>query len=104
MRKLKPEEFDLITKLCDGKYKIPEQVSDLNDGGMGSISFDLSKTQKRYKEIAKALYTDSDGVLVDIELTIDYNGNLFELDFWKVNFNPILVYPTFEQLNINTSI
>ena len=45
------------------------------------------------KTLAEAQYNDVDGVLVSIALNIDKNGNLFEMDFWKVDFSPLRSYP-----------
>ncbi len=83
-----------------GLFEVPEFVRDLNDGKMGSISFDIEKVQCRNKQIAAAEYIDSDGILVEIELTCDKNGKLFELDFWKVNFSQLRIYPNIENLKI----
>ena len=41
---------------------------------------------------------DDDGVLVSIELTVDERDELFELDFWKVDFSPLRRYPNPEDL------
>ncbi len=102
-RKVRQEEIDLLKKLSNDLYEIPKQVADLKDGGMGSITFDIEKTESRFKQVAAAEYRDFDGVLVDIELTIDKNGKLFELDFWKVDFSPLQVYPTFEKIRIKAA-
>jgi len=100
MRPLKPEEFQLLKSITVGQIEIPENVRELNDGKMGSISFDLKNENLRFKSVVVAEYIDSDGVLVDIELTIDKKGNLFEFDFWKVNFEPLVLYPIFENIEI----
>ena len=36
---------------------------------------------------------DEDGVVVLAALNLDKNGKLFELDLWKVNFNPLETLP-----------
>ncbi len=92
MRPLKSVEFKLLERLTNGQFEIPQIVRELNDGRMGSISFDLEKSQSRNKQIISAEYTDTDGVLVDIELTCDNNGKLFELDFWKIDFSPLILF------------
>lgn len=99
VRPIKQIEVELIEKLTNGLFEIPELVRDMNDGKMGSISFDIEKNQNRNQQVSAAEYID-DGVLVDIELTSDENGNLFELDFWKVDFSSLKVYPTIEKLKI----
>jgi len=100
MRTIKSNEIELIKKLTNGLFEIPELVRDMDDGKMGSISFDIEKRQTRNDQISAAEYIDADGILVDIELTSDKNGKLFELDFWKVDFSPLKVYPTIEKLKI----
>ena len=98
MRPIKQEEIEIIKALSKGQHEIPKAVLDMNDGGMGSISFDIEQKQSRYDQVADSEYMDSDGVLVLIELSIDHNGNLYELDFWKVDFSPLILYPTIDKL------
>ncbi|PHQ28506.1 DUF6984 family protein [Leeuwenhoekiella nanhaiensis] len=100
MRPIKQKEIEIIKKLCNNQFKIPELIRNLNDNHMGSISFDIENKQARQKSIAAAEYIDIDGVLVDIELSIDEEGNLFELDFWKVDFSELKEYPTFDKLKV----
>jgi hypothetical protein len=102
MRQIKPLELELIQKLTNGKFAIPSHVIELNDGKMGSVSFDLDKNKTRNRKIVEAEYRDSDGILVSIELTADKEDNLFELDLWKVDFSPLITYPTFDKLKIKT--
>jgi hypothetical protein len=102
MRRIKPIELELINKLTNGKFAIPNYVLELKDGKMGSISFDLQKKKTRHRQIVEAEYLDSDGILVSIELTEDSEGNLYELDLWKVDFNPLITYPTFDKVRIKT--
>ena len=103
MRPLKSVELELLKRLTNGQFEIPRMVRELNDGGMGSISFDLKNCQARKRQIISAEYIDKDGILVDIELTCDNNEKLFELDFWKVDFSPLIIYPTYKNLKINES-
>jgi len=102
MRPLKSIELKLLQRLTNGQFDIPQMVRELNDGKMGSISFDLENSQSRKRQIISAEYIDKDGVLVDIELTCDNNDKLFELDFWKVDFSPLISFPTFESLKLKT--
>jgi hypothetical protein len=69
------------------------RVKDMEDGGMGSIRFEPSKSRRYGRTLAEAQYTDGDGVLVSITLNADTDGNLFEMDFWKVDFCPLVRYP-----------
>jgi hypothetical protein len=98
-RNIKTEEKALITSILELANSrdlisfIPEVVYDLNDGGMGSIKF-TNNDQRLYSEdILEVNYIDSDSTPVVISLTLDDEGNLFELDFWKVNFEKLLRYP-----------
>ncbi len=43
--------------------------------------------------LVEAQYLDSDGVLVSIAVNADKQGQLFELDLWKVDFSPLKRYP-----------
>jgi len=38
-------------------------------------------------------FEDIDGTPISISLNIDENNNLFELDIWRVDFNPVKKYP-----------
>jgi hypothetical protein len=70
-------------------------VEDMQDGGMGSIRFSNAGGARREfgDAIAGAEYTDDDGVLVSIVFNTDSTGSLSEVDFWKVDFSPLLRYP-----------
>ena len=103
MRKINKNEKQLLEFLLKGEIPIPEYVIEMKDGNMGSISFDLKNSESRQGQIISAIYYDTDGVIVDIELTHDKNGNLFELDFWKVDFTPLIRYPKPNDLKIKTT-
>lgn len=83
------------------KHSIPEniRVFDLQDGGMGSIRFSSNPESKFGRAVAEAEYTDEDGVQVSISVNIDQFGQIYELDFWKVDFSSLKRYPESEQLN-----
>jgi hypothetical protein len=66
---------------------------DMRDGGMGSIRFVRPDPRSRAAAIAEAQYVDEDGVVVSIELSVDNRNELFELDFWKVDFSRLRRYP-----------
>jgi hypothetical protein len=74
------------------------KVKDMHDGGMGSIRFIRPNASSFGKGLVEARYTDSDGVLVSIALNIDKSGELYELDFWKIDFSPLRRYPTLPDL------
>ena len=69
------------------------RVTDMQDGGMGGIRFVRREPQSFGKGLAEAQYLDSDGVLVSITVNSDSNGQLLELDFWKVDFSSLRRYP-----------
>lgn len=78
------------------------RVIDMQDGGMGSIRFEPSGSRRYGKTLAEAQYVDEDGVLVSIALNADEDGNLFELDMWKVDFSPLVRYPQVSDLEYKT--
>ena len=102
IRDLSHEEVNLTKHLLslipDYKKGIPEKAWTMNDGGMGSISFDLDGNSEFGKSLINMEYIDSDGIVVLIGLTADKSGNLFELDFWKTDFEQLFEYPTPEKL------
>jgi hypothetical protein len=65
----------------------------MQDGGMGGIRFVRPDIRRFGRELTEAQYLDSDGVLVIISINADDQGDLFELDFWKVDFSPLKQYP-----------
>ncbi len=69
------------------------------DGGMGSIRFDPKSSGRRLgRQLVESFYTDVDGTDVRIAVNVDERGDLYEVDFWKVDFSPLVVYPTPEHL------
>ena len=75
-------------------------VDEMLDGGMGSLRFSSDKTRSLGAAVAEADYVDTDGVPVSIVVNVDQNGQLFELDIWKVNFLPLKCYPSPEKITI----
>ena len=100
-RPLRLDEVALMRALLAGVYPgeplevvlRDSYVTDMQDGGMGSIRFLGSAPQSFGMALVEAQYLDSDGVLVSITVNADNEGNLFELDFWKVDFSPLKRYP-----------
>ena len=75
------------------------EVTELNDGGMGSLAIGDSYETRRFgKEIAKCQFNDSDGIVVSVTLNIDESEALYELDVWKTDFQPLVRWPTPEEL------
>ena len=97
-RALSEQERALILALLPNDNAITSNlenahVLDLEDGGMGSIRFIRNGTRRRSSAVGEARYFDEDGVVVSIEVSVDERGELFELDFWKVDFSPLRRYP-----------
>ena len=109
-RLLRPEEKALLRAMassCFPESKLEatlqgSEVEDLLDGGMGSIRVvnETGDQRRLGKVISEAEYLDSDGVLVTISINLDQNDNLFEVDFWKVDFSPLCQYPGVEDIKI----
>lgn len=68
---------------------------------MGSIRFAGDERRIFGKALAEAQYTDDDGVLVSIAVNADKNGDLLEVDFWKVDFSPLKRYPMPSDLRVD---
>lgn len=109
-RRLRPDEVALIVKMLESDSTRSEFsarcsdyfVQDVNDGRMGTIRFlaPSNPNQRFGDEIARAEYEDQDGVMVSITINTDQHGELYELDFWKVNFSPLSRYPEPSQVRI----
>ena len=73
------------------------KVSDMDDGGMGSLRLfaaDSSSTEREFGKCSSACqFADKDGVDVIASLNVDSNGDLYELDIWKTNFGKLIRIP-----------
>ncbi len=76
------------------------KVSEMQDGGMGSLLFSPGTTEVRTLglSIAEAEFLDVDGAAVSVVLNLDKNDKLFELDVWKYNFEPLISFPDIKKL------
>lgn len=106
-RSLRAEEKAVLAALLGTSVEVLNQrlkscaVEDMADGGMGSIRFlqgSSGESPVFDKAVAEAEYVDADGVVVSIVLNVDQQGDLFELDIWKVDFSPLREYPRPELL------
>jgi len=107
-RPLRRDERDLVIALLTqspseaSRSSVLDSITvlDMSDGVMGSIKFlHRDDRERRFGfELAKATYIDDDGVLVTIALNLDQYGDLFEVDFWKVDFSPLVRYPRVDEL------
>ena len=71
-------------------------VKPMMDRGMGSLLFvsnNLAAERRLGREAADCFFRDSDGVFVSAVLNLDQDGELFELDVWKVDYSPLLSWP-----------
>jgi ABC-type uncharacterized transport system ATPase subunit len=104
--KIEEKKFiaNILQNIPDAEFFIEKleilSVVDMKDGGMGSIKFisDNTKTKNRkFGSVLKAIEVlDLDGVPISVTLNLDENGELFELDVWKVDFSPLKKFPTVE--------
>jgi len=100
-RPLRPEEAALIRALLAGVYPAEtlesllkdSRVAEMQDGGMGGIRFFGPGSKMFGRTLVEAKYLASDGVLIVIAVNADKQGQLLELDFWKVDFSPLKRYP-----------
>lgn len=73
-------------------------VSDLDDGGMGSLSLYpqgiVCLTRNLGSLISDCQFKDIDGISVIASLYLDKEDLLYELDMWKTDFSPLKVIST----------
>ena len=71
------------------------RVSEMDDGGMGSLLFEGKDTKDRKlgNVIGNAEFDDRDGTPVSLGLNIDEDNQLFELDVWKVDYSRLISFP-----------
>ena len=100
-RLLTSKELSLLNALLE---MIPEgaalqgrlndaHVEEMADGGMGSLRFVDHGVQHMGREAIAVESVDEDGVPLEISVNLDENGNLFELDVWKVDYSPLKRLP-----------
>jgi len=103
IRPIRGEELDIIHFLLEKlgldpiDFPVSEMVDEYEGGKMGSIS--LGGNVNGYAgDLIQAEYVDIDDTPVVITLTQDTDGQLLDLDFWKVDFTKLLEYPTPDRL------
>jgi hypothetical protein len=98
-RQIKKAEIDLIeyllkrAGLSPQSHPITQSVDEYEGYVMGSIGLGDPEISPYAGDIIQAKYVDSDGKEVVLTLTQDQNGQLLDLDFWKVDFSKLLTYP-----------
>ena len=96
-RPLHPGEVLIMRTLLDRAYE-PKwkavdveslRVTDMDDGGMGSLSFETTKPDRMFgRTLSEGWFKDEDGFPVVLYLNLDKEDEIFELDSWKVDFSP----------------
>lgn len=92
IRNLKPIEINLIRDLTQGKiqdiilYKLNDRlVNDLINDGLSIEFFVNKKDHKKIKQEISAVFYDDDGVPITVDISIDYLGDLYDMDIWKAD-------------------
>lgn len=102
MRKLLSNELtfiaQMLTSIPDGGRiisSLPDRfVEEMDDGRMGGLKFVSSKEDRSLGVVlAEKEFVDQDGVPVIATLNLDSDGELYELDVWKVDFSPLKSFP-----------
>ena len=111
-RYLSPQEKAFLVALLQGKPETMHFVNaldglvvkEMNDGGMGSLLLIPSGLEAASRvfghQLVSGEFEDTDGVLVSAALNVDCQGRLYELDLWKVNFAPLLAWPSASAIRI----
>jgi hypothetical protein len=72
-------------------------VQAMDDGGMGSLLLlpngIVDKKRLFGGAVSKYEFIDAVGVDVLVTLNLDQDGELFEIDSWKVDFSPLIRIP-----------
>ena len=103
-RSLKTEEYQLLEnmlkELKNYDFNLENlKVVDMLDGSMGSLYIvnpqKIREERKMDKSIIEKQFYDVDDVPISVCINIDTDGNLFELDIWRVDFNPLINFPKY---------
>jgi hypothetical protein len=106
MRTITTKEYDFLMRIerSTGKSLQPlglspnAAVEEMADGGMGSLRFESTSDAKSTRHLgevfAQGEFNDEDGIPVSFTINLDSNGRLFELDLWRVDFEPLKRFPT----------
>jgi hypothetical protein len=105
MRMMTKNEYDFLTRVENATGKSLQLlglsptvlVEEMEDGGMGSLRFakttDGNSTRRLGEVFAQGEFNDEDGVPVSFTINLDCDGQLFELDLWRVDFEPLKRFP-----------
>ncbi|MEO8668772.1 MAG: hypothetical protein ABI399_09665 [Bauldia sp.] len=76
-------------------------VQEMQDGGMRSLQFHSNRPERRFGSIvAEGNFHDSDGTLVSVAVIIDTEGQIYELDIWKVDFSALIGIPATAKIRV----
>jgi hypothetical protein len=109
MRQLRREERKVIQKMLEmvpaharPSFSLEAPVDEMDDGGMGSLRFtsESRRSRKMGCELLTCEYIDEDQIPVLMSINLDEECQLFELDIWKVNYQPLIRYPRPEEVHI----
>jgi len=105
MRQLLDHERPIVEYLFDQaklQLNIEElYVTPMLDGGMGSLALGANyESRSLGRELAECHFIDADDVPVSVTLNADSNGDPYEVDVWKVNFQPTIRWPTRDQVHL----
>ncbi len=82
------------------------RATEMDDGGMGSLTLVPTTAVEGRRvmgsEVVEAKGRDADGTPLIISINTDKEGSLFELDIWRVDFNPLIRLPDPADLIIPT--
>jgi len=100
-RNLNKQEIALIQRLLEISDRNEQlinlqslEVQEMSDGGMGSLY--IVNPQKPSGQrtfgcrIAEFQYKDADEVPIIASLNVDEDGDLYEVDVWRVDYNPVI--------------
>jgi hypothetical protein len=78
-------------------WKETMMVSPMDDAGMGSLMLfprgDVKPNRSFGRTALEFQFKDKDRIDVLASLNLDQNNELFELDIWKMNFDPLIQFP-----------
>lgn len=105
LRKPNLDELRVINFLVDKaeKFRLSQDwqtslcVRNMDDGGMGSLELfpksELRENRIFGSNISEFQFEDADGIKVLVSLFVDQDGELYELDVWKTNFEKLIRFP-----------
>ena len=101
-RPLRPVERAVLEELVR-RSQTPEvylplldsiHVEEMSDGGMGSLyvvhQCKTAASRRFGSRISELKFQDADGTPVIVSLNVDRDGDLYEIDVWKVNYRPVV--------------